>query len=455
MKEVYENIVETIGNTPLVKLRTLSNENVQVYAKVEFFNPGHSSKDRIALPMIEAAEREGLLKPGGTIIEATSGNTGLALALVGIVKGYRVILVMPDKMSPQKINLLKAIGCEVIVTPTEVEPDDPQSYYSIAEKLAKEIPGSFYARQYWNENNAKAHYLQTGPEIWEQTDGKITHFVAGVGTGGTISGTGKFLKEKNPSIKVIAVDPIGSILAHYHKYQNTDVEAKSYKVEGVGEDIIPSNVHFEVIDEFVKVSDQEAFEWTRKLAKEEGLMVGGSSGLAVAGITKIQDKLPPGSFVVVVLPDTGERYLTKVFSDTWMRQNGFLPPPKTIKEILDSKSPVLARPITIHLTDKLSDALSKFRKFDTITQILVKYDNHYFALDRRDVFKMLIERPDDAYEMQISELPLKNVPYISVNETLVTLKQKVLIAGIVVVKSEENEEIGVITLKDIIDNFNF
>ena len=454
MHQVYDSIIETVGNTPLVKLRTLSDDNVQVYAKVEFFNPGHSSKDRIAVPMIEDAERKGLLKPGGTIIEATSGNTGLALAITGIVKGYNVILVMPDKMSPQKIDLLKAMGCEVIVTPTEVEPDDPRSYYSVAQKLADEIPNSFYAQQYWNENNAKSHYNQTGPEIWEQTDGNITHFVAGVGTGGTISGTGRFLKEKNAEIRVIGVDPVGSILAHYHEHRNTNIQAHSYKVEGVGEDIIPSNVHFEVIDKFVKVSDEEAFSWTRRLAKEEGLMVGGSSGLAVAGVHKIRDEFPPGSFVVVPLPDTGERYLSKIFNDAWMRRNGFLPPPKSIEEILGSKSPVLQNPIVVDWDATLDEVVGKFRKFENITQVIVKNNNLYFSLDRRDVFRRFLMDMDDATHIKVSELPLKLVPKIDHRSGLATLKRKVVESGIVLV-SKADEVIGVITLKDLVDNFPF
>lgn len=454
MEKVYDSIIETVGNTPLVKLRTLSTDEVQIYAKVEFFNPGHSSKDRIAIPMIEAAEQNGDLQPGGTIIEATSGNTGLALALAGIVKGYKVILVMPDKMSPQKIDLLKAVGCQVIVTPTEVEPDDPRSYYSVAKKLAEETPNSFYTQQYWNENNAKAHYLQTGPEVWKQTDGKITHFVAGVGTGGTISGTGKYLKEQNSEIKVIGVDPVGSILAHYHETRNTDVQAQSYKVEGVGEDIIPTNVYFDVIDEFVKVNDEEAFEWTRKLARKEGLMVGGSSGLAVAGIAKIRDKFPPGSFVVVLLPDTGERYLSKIFNDAWMRRNGFLPPPKSIDEILESKTPVLQRPIIVDWQSNLKEVVNKFRKFESITQIIVKNNNLYFALDRRDVFRRFLLNTDDSQQITLPELPLKLIPVIDHRSSLVTLKKKVVEAGLVLI-SKADEIIGVVTLKDLVDNFPF
>ncbi len=454
MGSKYSSIVETVGYTPLVKLRSLSTAKVDVYAKVEFFNPGHSSKDRIAIPMIEAAEREGKIKSGGTIIEATSGNTGLALALVGIVKGYNVILVMPDKMSPPKINLLKALGCKVIVTPTEVEPDDPRSYYSIAKKLSEEIPNSFYAQQYWNENNAKAHYELTGPEIWEQSEGKITHFVAGVGTGGTISGTGRYLKEQNPLIKVIGVDPEGSILAHYHKHRNTNIQAHSYKVEGVGEDIIPTNVHFDVIDEFVKVNDQESFDWTRKLAREEGLMVGGSSGLAVAGLSKIIHTFENGSTVVVLLPDTGERYLEKIFNDSWMRRNGFLPPVSTAQQLLESKPPSLHSPKILPESATLRDALNQFRKFENITQIIVQSQNKFFRLDRREVYRRALINQASLDSIKVGSIPMETVEVVSSDISLEDLKKKLIDSNVVLV--ETNGQItGLLTLRDIADNVPF
>ncbi len=333
MKKYYENILETIGNTPLIKLSKLTEGlNFNLFAKVEYFNPGGSSKDRIAFAMIEEAERLGLLKPGGTIIEATAGNTGAGLALVAASKGYRCIFVLPDKMSEDKVNLLKAYGAELVITPTSVAPDSPESYNGVADRLAREIPDSFRPSQFTNLKNPEAHYHSTGPEIWDALDGKIDIFVAGIGTGGTISGTGKYLKEKNPDIKIIGADPEGSILS--------GDSPKSYKVEGIGEDFIPITFNRQVVDEFVRVSDTESFSITRRLAREEGILVGGSAGTAVAAALKYGERLPEGSNVVVLLPDTGRNYLTKIFSDDWMFENGFLnqaPEKVTVGEILKAK----------------------------------------------------------------------------------------------------------------------
>lgn len=333
MKKYYENVLETIGNTPLIKLSKLTEGlNFNLFAKVEYFNPGGSSKDRIAFAMVEEAERLGLLKPGGTIIEATAGNTGAGLALVAASKGYRCIFVLPDKMSEDKVNLLKAYGAEIVITPTSVAPDSPESYNGVADRLAREIPDSFRPSQFTNLKNPEAHYHSTGPEIWDALGGKIDIFVAGIGTGGTISGTGKYLKEKNPDIKIIGADPEGSILS--------GDSPKSYKVEGIGEDFIPITFNRQVVDEFVRVSDTESFATTRRLAREEGILVGGSAGTAVAAALKYGERLPEGSNVVVLLPDTGRNYLTKIFSDDWMFENGFLnqaPEKVTVGEILKAK----------------------------------------------------------------------------------------------------------------------
>ncbi|MDD3420432.1 MAG: cystathionine beta-synthase [Candidatus Gastranaerophilales bacterium] len=329
----YENILEKIGNTPLIKLNKISLElGVNLFAKVEFFNPGGSSKDRIALRMIENAEEQGLLKSGGTIIEATAGNTGAGLALVAAQKGYRCIFVLPDKMSEDKVNLLKAYGAEIVITPTSVAPDSPDSYNGVADRLAREIPDSFRPSQFTNLKNPEAHYLSTGPEIWEDLKGQVDVFVAGMGTGGTISGTGKYLKEKNPAIVVVGADPEGSILS--------GDSPKSYKVEGIGEDFVPITFDRRVVDEFVRVSDSESFNWTRRLAREEGILAGGSSGTALAAAVKFSQRLPKGSNIVVLLPDTGRNYLTKIFSDDWMFDNGFLnnaPEKVTVGEILKLK----------------------------------------------------------------------------------------------------------------------
>ena len=322
----FENILGTIGNTPLVKINQLTQEiPALVLAKVESFNPGNSVKDRMAIKMIEDAEADGRLKPGGTIIEGTSGNTGMGLALGAIIKGYKLICVISDKQSKEKMDILRAVGAEVVVCPTDVEPDDPRSYYSVSKRLAEETPNSWYVNQYDNLSNSAAHYEQTGPEIWEQTDGKITHFVVGVGTGGTISGIGKFLKEKNPNIKIWGVDTYGSVFKKYHETGIFDEdEIYSYITEGIGEDILPENVDFSIIDGFTKVTDRDAAIYTRKLAKEEGIFAGNSAGSAIKGLLQLKQHFGPDDVVVVLFHDHGSRYVGKMYNDDWMREMGYL-----------------------------------------------------------------------------------------------------------------------------------
>jgi cystathionine beta-synthase len=321
---LQKNILQTIGNTPLVKLNNITRGiKSDIYAKIEFFNPGGSIKDRIGITIVEEAEKGGLLKPGGTIIEATSGNTGLGLAIAAAVKGYKTIFVMPDKMSEEKINLLKAFGAKVVITPTNVSPEDPKSYYSVAKKLANETPNSFYANQYHNLNNNKAHFNTTGPEIWEQTNGRIDVLIAGLGTGGTISGIGKYLKSKNPKIKIVGVDPKGSIYYDYYKYRKI-IKALPYKIEGIGEDFLPSTMQFKYVDEIIRVYDKESFLMTKRLVQEEGIFAGGSSGSAVIVTIKYAKKLKEKKMIVVILPDSGSRYLSKIFNDNWMKENNFL-----------------------------------------------------------------------------------------------------------------------------------
>ena len=319
-------ILDTIGNTPLVKLNNITKEiDALVLAKVESFNPGNSVKDRMAVKMIEDAEVSGLLKTGGTIVEGTSGNTGMGLALAAIVKGYKLICISTDKQSKEKFDLLRAVGAEVIICPTDVAAEDPKSYYSTAARVAKETPNSWHVNQYDNPSNAIAHYESTGPEIWEQTDGKITHFVVGVGTGGTISGVGKFLKEKNPNIKIWGIDTYGSVFKKYHETGIFDTdEIYPYITEGIGEDILPKNVDFSIIDHFEKVTDKDAALYTRRLAREEGILAGNSCGAAIKGLLQLKENFSKKDVVVVLLHDSGSRYIGKIFNDEWMREKKFI-----------------------------------------------------------------------------------------------------------------------------------
>ena len=321
----FNNILETIGDTPLIKLNNVTkNVDALVLAKVEYFNPGSSVKDRMAVKMIEDAEKDGRLKPGGTIVEGTSGNTGMGLALAAIVKGYKLICVSTDKQSKEKFDVLRAVGAEVVICPTNVDPDDPRSYYSTSKRISEETPNSWYVNQYDNPSNSLAHYLSTGPEIWDQTDGKITHFVVGVGTGGTISGVGKFLKEKNPNIKVWGIDTYGSVFKKYHETGIFDKnEIYPYITEGIGEDILPKNVNFDIIDGFVKVTDEDAARYARLLAKKEGIFAGYSCGAAIKGLELLKNNFNTEDVIVVLLHDSGSRYIGKVYNDDWMKKNGF------------------------------------------------------------------------------------------------------------------------------------
>jgi cystathionine beta-synthase len=325
MSKIYNSVTEVIGNTPIFRLKNIiKNSRHEFFGKVEYFNPGGSVKDRIAMALIQGAEKRGELKPGGTIIEATSGNTGLGLALVSAVRGYKCIFVMPDKISEEKRAILKAYGARVVITPTSVEPEDPRSYLSVAKKLVEKTPNCFYANQYHNPDNPMLHYQTTGPEIWTQMDGQIDVFVAGAGTGGTISGVGRYLKEKKSDVKIVCADPVGSILYDLFYHGKVIDPPKSYKVEGVGEDMLPDNVHLKVISDFVKVNDQEAFDMTRKLVANEALCVGPSSAMSLVAAIKYSEKLEKPSKILVVLPDSGKAYLSKAFNEKWLIENGFL-----------------------------------------------------------------------------------------------------------------------------------
>ena len=398
------NILETIGNTPLVKLNKIVAEiDALVLAKVETFNPGNSVKDRMAVKMVEDAEADGRLKPGGTIIEGTSGNTGMGWALVAIIKGYKLICVISDKQSKEKMDILRAVGAKVVVCPTDVEPTDPRSYYSVSKRLAEETPNSWYVNQYDNMSNSLAHYEQTGPEIWKQTDGKITHFVVGVGTGGTISGVGKYLKEKNPNIKIWGIDTYGSVFKKYHETGIFDEnEIYSYITEGIGEDILPKNVDFSLIDGFTKVTDKDAAVYTRKIALEEAIFVGNSAGACIKGLLQLKEHFKPEDVVVVLFHDSGSRYVGKMFNDDWMRERGFLEENITkaedvIKDHIDKEL------IVVRTEELVSHAIERMRKYK-ISQIpVVDITGFVGSVDETDLFRSYVA------DKNVAEKPIKEV----------------------------------------------
>lgn len=410
------NILEAIGRTPLVRLNRINQGlKPQIYVKADYINPGGSVKDRIGVTMIDEAEKRGLLKPGGTIIEGTSGNTGMGLALVAAVRGYKMVFTITDKQSKEKVDLLKALGAEVIVCPTAVEPEDPRSYYSVAKKLAKEIPNSYYPNQYDNPMNPEAHYLTTGPEIWEDSEGKITHFVCGMGTGGTVSGVGKYLKEKNPNVKIIGVDPEGSLYYDFVKTGET-VRAKSYVVEGIGEDFFPTTMNLKILDDCIQVVDEECFVVARRLVKMEGLFTGGSGGACISATLRIAKDLGPEAFIVAFLPDTGMRYLSKVYNDEWMRERNYgdSAVKVTAGEVVKAKHQsgkvrelVIARPYqTVYhaLKTMQQQDISQIPVFEETTPIGTIYEDQILtlALQGKDLHKLVVR--------EVMSKPLPQVP---------------------------------------------
>ncbi len=447
----FDNVLGSIGNTPLIKINKLcSVTKAKVLAKVETTNPGNSVKDRMALKMVEDAEEQGLISPGGTIVEGTSGNTGMGLALACIIKGYKLICVLNDKQSKEKMDILRAVGAEVVVCPTAVDPDDPRSYYSVSKRLANETPNSWYVNQYDNLSNRKAHYESTGPEIWEQTEGKITHFVVGVGTGGTISGVGKFLKEKNPNIKIWGIDTYGSVFKKYHETGIFDEnEIYPYITEGIGEDILPANVDFKIIDAFEKVTDKDAAVYTRRIAKEEGIFVGNSAGAAIKGVIQLSDQLKEDDVVVVLFHDHGSRYLGKIFNDDWMNERGFLDEKK--KNAHDLVQPhINKRLVKADINDPVSMAIVNMKQFN-ISQMPV-HDNGKIvgSLSDHDLFNKIIEKPE------LKQLPVKNVmeaPFkeVSATTSLDDISKLFSKDNRAVIVNLDNDIQHIITFQDVIE----
>lgn len=450
----YNSIVETIGNTPMVKLNKIfKGIPGTVLAKVEYFNPGNSTKDRMALKMIEDAEAAGILKPGGTIIEGTSGNTGMGLALTAIAKGYRCIFTMADKQSQEKINILRAVGAEVIVCPTNVAPDDPRSYYSVARKLNKEIPNSIYPNQYDNPSNAKAHYLATGPEIWKQTDGKITHYVATVGTGGSMCGTAKFLKEQNPKLVTVGIDTYGSV---FKKYKETGIfdenEIYPYLTEGFGEDILPKNVDFSVIDSFIKVTDKDGALMTRRLSREEGMFVGWSSGSAVHGALEYaKEHLKQDDVMVILLPDHGTRYLAKVYNDNWMKDHGFLETrmfASTARDIIHSRNGKDSL-CTVANKAKVSEAILLMNK-EGIDQIPVTEGEHFVGSVSSSMLLEKIMEDPELKNKAIAEVMDKPMQFVAPDSTLDVLSSFLNKENRAVLVRDENQKVHIITRHDVL-----
>ena len=445
-----KNILETIGDTPLVQLNSVTKEiDALVLAKVETFNPGNSIKDRMALKMIDDAEADGRLKPGGTIIEGTSGNTGMGLALAAIVKGYKCIFVISDKQSKEKMDILRAVGAEVIVCPTNVEPDDPRSYYSVSKRLGAETPNSWYVNQYDNPSNALAHYEQTAPEIWEQTDGKITHFVVGVGTGGTISGIGKYLKEKNPNIKIWGVDTYGSVFKKYHETGVFDEnEIYPYITEGIGEDILPKNVDFGIIDGFTKVTDKDAAVYTRRIAKEEGIFVGNSAGSAIKGLLQLKEHFTKEDVVVVLFHDHGSRYVGKMFNDEWMRERGFLDEEITTAADL-IKGHIDLSLVTVKTEELVSHAIERMREYK-ISQIPVEDVNGFVgSVDETALLRSYLA------DKNIANKPIKEVmgaiyPVVKKDTSIAMVSKLITKESQAVLVDLGNGKYSIITKHDII-----
>jgi cystathionine beta-synthase len=447
----YENVLHLIGRTPLVRLNRLTEGlKATVLAKMESLNPGYSVKDRIGTAMVEAAEREGTLKPGGTIVEATSGNTGIGLALTAAVKGYRCIFVMTEKASVEKVRYLKALGADVVVVPATAKPGTPDHYVETARRIARETPGSFYPDQYSNPNNPDAHYHTTGPELWEQTEGRITHFVAGLGTGGTISGTGRFLKEKNPSIRVVGADPYGSVFKTYKETGHTH-EATPYLVEGIGQEVVPANVHMRYVDEIINVTDRESFELSRQLGRKEGIFCGGSTGTNLAAALKVARGLDESGVVVFIVCDTGEHYLTKHHSDEWMKEKRLLEPQKMTAGLISSTKAAGERPRVVSAApnETVAEALAKMDKFGVTQLPVIEEGKSVGALrEGRLLARLLGNR--DLMGAPVSEVMEAGLPVVDVDAGSAEVT-RLLRRGPAVLVEEFGRITGIITRHDVLD----
>lgn len=448
--DIKNNILETIGNTPLVKLnKTVTDIKATVLAKVETFNPGHSIKDRMALKMVEVAEAEGRIKPGGTIIECTSGNTGMGVALAACVKGYKTIFTTSDKQSKEKIDLLKAVGAEVIVCPTNVTPDDPRSYYSVAEKLSKEIPNSVWLNQYDNLANRQAHYESTGPEIWKQTEGKITHLIVGVGTGGTISGTAKYLKEQNPNVKIWGVDTYGSVFKKYHETGEFDEkEIYPYITEGIGEDILPKNVDFGLIDHFEKVSDKDGAVLARRLAREEGLLLGYSAGSALGGALQMKDQLTEDDVVVIIFHDHGSRYIGKIFNDDWMRERGWLEVDLTVKNLVNSKPTYDF--LAVDKSETVRNTLQIMKDNDVSQLPVTESENIIGSITESSLLEFILSNPLENSNKSVSDIMGESFPTVDIDMNVKELNKYISKTNPAVLTKDAMGKIHIVTQYDII-----
>jgi cystathionine beta-synthase len=450
--DIKNNILETIGNTPLIRLNKITKDfPCTVVAKVDYFNPGNSIKDRMAVKMIEVAEKEGKLRPGGTIIEGTSGNTGMGLALAACVKGYKCIFTTTDKQSKEKSDILKAVGAEVIVCPTNVEPDDPRSYYSVARRLAREIPNSFYCNQYDNLANRLAHYETTGPEIWKQTDGKITHLVCTAGTGGTITGAAMFLKEKNPAIQVWAIDVFGSLLTKYYNTGETDMnEVHPYVSEGFGEDFVPQNYDMSVIDHFEQVTDKAGAVMARRLAKEEGLFCGYSAGSCLQGLMQLKNKLKKGDLVVCIFHDHGSRYVAKIFNDQWMMERGFLDV-KTFRDIVNARS---AKPlVTLSPEQPIGEAVDKMKQLHIENIPVLKDGILIGAVSESGLFNSMLTGGTDIRQKKISDVIEPPYPVVAFDTPLERISSLISKENGAVLGKDESGNFHIVTKYDVLQSF--